>query len=725
MGNALSAELGLNIYSFAAAINGDVGDAVQNSVNVIAVINTLGRVDLESLKAIRTIGSILDKDLALDIVEFMTALQITKDQQDASKIVAETIHSLAQFKVEDIENIKHLKEIDPSIADNLIELITKLDIRNNSAIDEAELKKSVAALISFLSSVQGILNQNVGFFGTLFMPIKGHLIGKGIANFMRAIMKAIPEKEIKVEMRGVAEIMNVLMKFADKDSKYSISRLKKIMTEKNGKEIGAFFKGILNAMPDKKKTDGVLKPCADIISLFSDFGFVKYVKLRMLMNEDNGRKLGAFFSALLNEIPTKKVDLKPISNFLTELASIGVVGALAIKALGEVLTEKAGKNINMFVKNLIKGFDKNTLNKVDTFANAVKKLSMATLILVGTAVLMAGALALFGLGTMFESVLMVTALAGGMLFIMKSVAAKAKDIDKGGKAMLHLAAAIGLLVLDVAMFAYISEQMALVDWESIGKTAVMFGTLVLAMGVGMYLGKTWEGNGKSILLAMAGMSLMMLSATYAIRQLVEIAVFSTMGDIALGIGMLLATTGFMVGMVMLLNRIKSKDITYAVGALVGITMVTLGISLVLDYIVRVVRVNDAKDLWLGAGLLMGAVGVMVGLVSMLNKFVKSKDVLWGIAALAALTVIVGTVGFIISGLMVPLGQSDVIGSAALGAGLVLLTTAALILELKLLNTVGTKELLWGVVALAGMSFITLGVSLIVKELFIPIGQVWD
>ena len=66
-----------------------------------------------------------------------------------------------------------------------------------------------------------------------------------------------------------------------------------------------------------------------------------------------------------------------------------------------------------------------------------------------------------------------------------------------------------------------------------------------------------------------------------------------------------------------------------------------------------------------------------------------------------------------------------IGSAALGAGLVLLTTAALILELKLLNTVGTKELLWGIAALAGMSFITLGVSLIVKELFIPIGQVWE
>ena len=189
--------------------------------------------------------------------------------------------------------------------------------------------------------------------------------------------------------------------------------------------------------------------------------------------------------------------------------------------------------------------------------------------------------------------------------------------------------------------------------------------------------------------------------------------------------MLLVTTGFMVGMVMLLNRIKSKDITYAVGALVGMTMVTLGIALVLDYIVRVARVNDAKDLWLGAGLIMGALGVMVGLVSMLNKFVKSKDVLWGIAALAALTVIVATVGFIIGGLMVPLGQPDVIGSAALGAGLVLLTTAALILELKLLNTVGTKELLWGIAALAGMSFITLGVSLIVKELFIPIGQVWD
>ena len=84
----MSAERGLNIYSFAAAINGDVGDAVKNSVNVLTVINTLGRVDLDSLKAIRTIGSILDKDLAIDIVEFMTTLQITKEQQDASRIVA-------------------------------------------------------------------------------------------------------------------------------------------------------------------------------------------------------------------------------------------------------------------------------------------------------------------------------------------------------------------------------------------------------------------------------------------------------------------------------------------------------------------------------------------------------------------------------------------------------------------------------------------------------------
>lgn len=167
-------------------------------MNVLTVINTLGRIDLDSLKAIRTIGSILDKDLAIDIVEFMTTLHITKEQQDASKIVAETIHSLAQFKVEDIENIRHLKEIDPSIADNLIELVNKLDIRKNSAIDEIELKKSVAALSSFLSSVQGILNQNVGFLGTLFMPIKGRLIGKGIADFMRAIMEAIPDKEIKL-----------------------------------------------------------------------------------------------------------------------------------------------------------------------------------------------------------------------------------------------------------------------------------------------------------------------------------------------------------------------------------------------------------------------------------------------------------------------------------------------------------------------------------------------
>ena len=111
----------------------------------------------------------------------------------------------------------------------------------------------MGALQHFVTSIMEILNKTNFGFRTLFLPIKGRLLGMAIGKFFDELVKAIPEKQIKLDIDGLAQLMSSIFPLIEKDSKYSIYRMLELLTEENGRSIGAFFKAVVEQIPEEKK----------------------------------------------------------------------------------------------------------------------------------------------------------------------------------------------------------------------------------------------------------------------------------------------------------------------------------------------------------------------------------------------------------------------------------------------------------------------------------------
>ena len=86
---------------------------------------------------------------------------------------------------------------------------------------------------------------------------------------------AIEAKKNADSVKGLAEILNVFSKFVEKDGKYSISKMKRIMNEKNGREIGLFFKGLFDGIPFYDPDDSASKIPTDKPFIFSNCSFIE------------------------------------------------------------------------------------------------------------------------------------------------------------------------------------------------------------------------------------------------------------------------------------------------------------------------------------------------------------------------------------------------------------------------------------------------------------------
>ena len=176
-------------------------------------------------------------------------------------------------------------------------------------------------------------------------------------------------------------MLSALYPWIKEDSDVSISRMKKIMSAENGKQIGMFFKEMVSGIPfyvlgKGEKIENRTKDLSEFLKLITSFGLKEYVKIKMILTEKNGKQIGLFFSSIFNEIEGKKIpDLKPITEFLRVLSSIGVVGAVGLLALKPILNEKFGKQIAGFFNAVIKDINKEKMERVNLFTKSMKTMS--------------------------------------------------------------------------------------------------------------------------------------------------------------------------------------------------------------------------------------------------------------------------------------------------------------------------------------------------------------
>ena len=125
----------------------------------------------------------------------------------------------------------------------------------------------------------------------MFSKFRARRIGKTVGAFFDAMFDAMlkNKKEINVKVQGVAELLQALVPFISSDSAVSIYKMKKVLNQENGHQIGMFFKEMLAGIPNKKKPDAVLKQIADFLKLITTFGLGDYIKLKVLLTEKNGQ----------------------------------------------------------------------------------------------------------------------------------------------------------------------------------------------------------------------------------------------------------------------------------------------------------------------------------------------------------------------------------------------------------------------------------------------------
>lgn len=220
----------------------------------------------------------------------------------------------------------------------------------------------------------------------------------------------------------------------------------------------------------------------ELLKLIGSFGYAYESKLKIL-NEENGKQIGAFLKNIFTAVPDdiNPKSLNSISDFLKELASIGIIGTGVLALQSKVINGEFGENINAFIMNLLNGMTDEKLKAVETFNKSIVSLGKSMLMFTGSMLMIAAGIALLGADVVVGSMVLISAFTATTLYIMKRFADESKDLESGTKALINVSKAISLLTLDVIMLGGLTLVMNAVEWESLLKVGMLmtgFGLII-------------------------------------------------------------------------------------------------------------------------------------------------------------------------------------------------------------------------------------------------------
>ena len=746
-GIAGSANLGVSVGQQVEALTKGLTafedlDITESDIQAIADIfgklnKSLGKIKLnpENMKgvytmiqALVTLGSVND-DILDNIIELNEYFDISKivaqiksiGKEIDKKTITRAGEFFALFKNGIGQNLKAFMEamsefdpLDPEVASSIPKFIIALNLKNIPELTDESIKsmKTVSNLVNSLVK----LFSSVNILDVLTMPIKGKLIGKAVANFFKEFTKVIPDEEIKADLRNVGSLLKGLADLAG--GKFSIWRLTQVLSEKNATKIANFFHHILNQLPDKKMTKDGLSGIVDLMKLLKDYGFKDVRKLRRFLTEKNGRHIGLFFKAVIDEIPnTKKLNnLKQVTNFIKTVSELNII---SFKLALTMLNEKSGKKINLFMKALVKDYTPAEAKKIETFTKSIKTLATGLMIFSGAILLTAAGITLLGFGTVLEAGWTLLAFSAAAMGIVSLFSEKLKEIRQGSKALKEMAIFMGVLSVSVMILAVTVKILDGVSPSSIVMLAVIGTGLVFTMKIFTKLSNEWKRHGKDIMFSLMGISVAILAMSLSIGIITNIVADNRIEDVILGTGIMLLTAGVSILLLKLLGWVDKPKLMSSAAALAGLVVCMMGTSLIIKMMASIAENYSIGDILLGTGVVLATTTILILLTKLLST-VKKKNLISAVASLAVMTFITLGISLIIKELFIPIGEH--IAEAGLGAIAVLATIGALVFGVKVLSKVKAKTLLDATLSVGVMAFILLGVSLIVKEIFIPIGK---
>ena len=125
----------------------------------------------------------------------------------------------------------------------------------------------------------------------------------------------------------------------------------------------------------------------------------------------------------------------------------------------------------------------------------MKTLSTGILILTGSIALLAGTIALFGAMTVIGAVVVSTFYIGAILGLMRLLVKKQDEVKDGIKSLNDISKVMIIMTGQIIALSIMAMYLDKVDWESIGKMAVMMVAVGGFMTWALAVGQKWTRGG--------------------------------------------------------------------------------------------------------------------------------------------------------------------------------------------------------------------------------------
>ena len=725
------------------SIDNDVLNKVATSIgNVNTVLSSL-KVDNDTfdnidsfLKAINKMTEI-NAEGAKNIVDFIQGLTLQNSKQVGRsvgiiKAVVETMSTLVAIDM--IKLQKNINKLDVKSAKRMGKFITTL-INSISKANpkQKDIEKLIKPIGDLMGGISKLVDSNVFKMKISLNPIRGWLLGRQLGQFIKSISKYL-KGDLKVDesIKYLGGILDPLVKLADPDQKFSVFKLAKTLNGFTAKILANFFSTFINEIPSGKRVENTVNSMLAILNALFDIKKVQILNFIFTVSsltEKRAKKLVDFFNTILSQ----KWDVKQV-NAISAFFKVWddamrslLLGVIFIALTIKVTSFKTIVESVLVVRYLIK-FMKTTvtdlvtdLSKKDVknSCDIIRMLSISIGTIGGILIALSLVTKLVGIGTVVVSLLILRSAVNGFKNIIKDLSDQ--KLDKSLKYAQGVLTGIGLMVMSLSVSLLL---LALTVKNNTVETIIAsIGILTLFVAGSVYLVNKLSSIDSKNLNASTN-AMLKIAGVFAIIALVSATLLAPIGN-SLGDVM---TGGLVVSLVIALGIFvvkyiakANKDIEQGASNLLKISLIFALVSIIsLALLIPIGK--KADDVIGGAIITLAIIGGLIYGVQLLNK-VNGKRALWGLAATAVLAVIYMGITLITKDLLIPIGQNG--KEAGIGMGITLFIIVTLIFGTYILSNVDGKKAGYAILATAAMAFILLGISLITKDILIPIGKMWD
>lgn len=725
------------------SIDNDVLNKVATSIgNVNTVLSSL-KVDNDTfdnidsfLKAINKMTEI-NAEGAKNIVDFIQGLTLQNSKQVGKsvgiiKAVVETMSTLVAIDM--IKLQKNINKLDVKSAKRMGKFITAL-INSISKANpkQKDIEKLIKPIGDLMGGISKLVDSNVFKMKISLNPIRGWLLGRQLGQFIKSISKYL-KGDLKVDesIKYLGGILDPLVKLADPDQKFSVFKLAKTLNGFTAKILANFFSTFINEIPSGKRVENTVNSMLAILNALFDIKKVQILNFIFTVSsltEKRAKKLVDFFNTILAQKWNVK-QVNAISAFFKAwddaMRSL-LLGVIFIALTIKVTSFKTIVESVLVVRYLIK-FMKTTvtdlvtdLSKKDVknSCDIIRMLSISIGTIGGILIALSLVTKLVGIGTVVVSLLILRFAVNGFKNLIKDLSDQ--KLDKSLKYTQSVLTGIGLMVMSLSVSLLL---LALTVKNNSVKTIIAsLGILTLFVAGSVYLVNKLSSIDSKNLNASTN-AMLKIAGVFAIIALVSATLLApignSLGDVMAGglvVSLVIALGIFAVKYIAKAN----KDIEQGTSNLLKISLIFALVSIIsLTLLIPVGK--KAEDIIGGAIITIAIIGGLIYGVQLLNK-INGKRALQGLAATAILAVIYMGIALITKDLLIPIGQNG--KEAGIGMGITLFIIAALIFGTYILSKVDGKKAGYAILATAAMAFILLGISLITKDILIPIGKMWD